>query len=278
MRDGRTVDDPTVFERMRVRLAVRDNGELVASWLVIIDSYYPTTGRQRCLHTFVLTDVFVYMRSRVNRYVDRIRAELRESFTQDYTPREVAGSFALGVFITMLPTLGVGLLVFVVLAYLFKRINKIALFASVLVLNPVVKWGVYAASVSLGFFLLGPVEGFDGGGVTLDDGVEVLIRLWVGNLILAAIATVISYPVAYRMATGYRAREMDVIGKTVDTVIEGFEDIGFDPTGSTSESPEPQADGADNGQPAGQSDQPDGKPDQSDEHATETSTDRQDTD
>ena len=161
------------------------------------------------------------MRNRVNGYVDRVRDELRKSFTQEYSTREVAGSFALGVFITMLPTLGVGLAVFVALAYLFERINKIALFASVLVLNPVVKWGVYAASISLGFFLLGPVEGFDGGAVTLDDGRNVLIRLWVGNLILAAIAAAIAYPVAYRMVTSYRTREMDMF----ETVVEGIESL-----------------------------------------------------
>ncbi len=204
------------------------------------------------------------MRSRVNGYVERIRAELRESFTQDYTPREVAGSFALGVFITMLPTLGVGLLVFVVLAYLFDRINKIALFASVLVLNPVVKWGVYAASISLGFFLLGPVEGFDGGTITLDDGWNVLLRLWVGNLILAAIATVVAYPAAYRMVTGYRAREMDVVGKTVETVVEEFEDINWEPTLPTSGADETTA-----------ADQPDN---QTDGSGTENPSDRPNTD
>ena len=171
------------------------------------------------------------MRNRVNGYVDRIRDELRKSFTEEYTPREVAGSFSLGVFITMLPTLGVGLGVFVVLAYLFDRINKIALFASVLVLNPVVKWGVYAASITLGFFLLGPVEGFDGGGVTLDDGYEVLIRLWLGNLILAAVATAIAYPLAYRMVTSYRERELDIVGTTVESVVESFDELKRESTG-----------------------------------------------
>lgn len=160
----------------------------------------------------------------MNRYVDRIRDELRKSFIQEYTPREVAGSFALGVFITMLPTLGVGLAVFAVLAFLFDRINKIAMFASVLVLNPAVKWGVYAASITLGFFLLGPVEGFDGGAVTLDAGYEVLVRLWVGNLILAVVATAIAYPLAYRMVTEYRARELEVVGAAVETVIDSFDE------------------------------------------------------
>lgn len=165
------------------------------------------------------------MRSRVNGYIKRIRAELRRSFTQEYTPREVAGSFALGVFITMLPTLGAGLVVFVVLAYLFDRINKIALFASVLVLNPVVKWGVYAASITLGFLLLGPVEGFDGEPITVDAGLDVLVRLWVGNLILAAVATVVAYPLAYRMVTEYRKRDSELVESTVETVVEGFEEL-----------------------------------------------------
>ena len=207
------------------------------------------------------------MRTRVNGYIGRIRAELRASFTPDYTPREVAGSFALGVFITMLPTLGVGLVVFAVLSYLFDRINKIALFASVLVLNPVVKWGVYAASISLGFFLLGPVEGFDGGAITLDDGWNVLLRLWVGNLILAAIATAIAYPVAYRMVTEYRTREMDVIGKTVETVVDEFEDSGWPSVRSSSESTESHGD-----------DPTDDQLEQSADRSTENVTDQQHTD
>jgi len=37
---------------------------------------------------------------------------LRRSFSEDHTTEEVARSFGLGVFITMLLTLGVGFLVF----------------------------------------------------------------------------------------------------------------------------------------------------------------------
>jgi len=155
------------------------------------------------------------MRDRAKRYVDRIREGVRESFTADHTPPEVAGSFALGVFITMLPTLGTGFILFVILSYLFARINRIALFASVLVLNPAVKWGVYGASITLGVFLLGPVEGIEGASVSRAAGWDVLIRLWVGNLVLAAIATGIGYVVVYRMVVSYRAREFEI----VDTVI-----------------------------------------------------------
>ena len=153
--------------------------------------------------------------SRANEWIDRMRSEIQRSFSEEHTVRETAGSFSVGVFITMLPTLGTGFILFVILSYLFARINRIALFASVLVLNPAVKWGVYGASITLGVFLLGPVEGIEGASVSRAAGWDVLIRLWVGNLVLAAIATGIGYVVVYRMVVSYRNREFEI----VDTVI-----------------------------------------------------------
>jgi len=79
------------------------------------------------------------IRARVGGYVGRVRAALTRAFAETHTPREVAGSFSLGVFITMLPTLGTGLLVFVALAAAVDRVSKVALFASVVVFNPAVK-------------------------------------------------------------------------------------------------------------------------------------------
>lgn len=156
------------------------------------------------------------VRARFDEYVVRIKGELHASFTEEYTPREIAGSFALGTFITMLPTLGTGFLVFFVLVYLFDRINKIALFASVLVFNPAVKWGVYAGSFALGFLLLGPVEGFAiGDRPTFDDGSEIIVRLLVGNLILAVIATVIAYVAVLRVVLAYRKKALPVLEHTV---------------------------------------------------------------
>lgn len=166
-----------------------------------------------------------YMRTRMKRYINRIRDELRASFTEEYSSQEVAGSFALGVFITMLPTLGTGFILFVILSYLFARINKVALFASALVLNPPVKWGVYGSSISLGIFLLGPVEGierFDRTAISLDVGRDVLVRLWVGNLILAAVATAIAYPLAHRTITSYRERELALLDRTIETISSRF--------------------------------------------------------
>ena len=159
------------------------------------------------------------VRDRLSRWKERAITELRRSFSETHTPHEIAASFAIGVFITMLPTLGTGLLVFILLIAITDRINRIALFASVIVLNPVVKWGVYAASITLGFLLLGPVDGTIEGGVSLDTGTDVIVRLLLGNMILAVIATAIAYVAVHRLASRYQEQAREVI----DTVIEEVE-------------------------------------------------------
>ena len=165
------------------------------------------------------------VRARVNEYVDRVRLALHDSFTQDHTPREIAGSFALGTFITMLPTWGVGVLVFFVLARIFAWVNRIALFASVVVFNPVVKWGVYASSFALGFFLLGPVDGFGVGDVpSTGDGGEIVVRLLIGNTILAVVATVVAYLAVHRLVVAYNDRQMPVVEETVEQFVDELDE------------------------------------------------------
>ncbi|MFP8951401.1 DUF2062 domain-containing protein [Natrialbaceae archaeon A-arb3/5] len=169
-------------------------------------------------------------RARFGRYVDRIREELHTAFNEDATPRELSGSFALGAFITMLPTLGVGLVLFVILAHVFGWVSKLAMFASVLVFNPAVKWGVYVASFALGSVLLGPVEGVSMTSASFSAGPEIVVRLVVGNLILAMIAMVVSYVVVHRLAVRYQSTG---VGETID---EALEDIAENTRQSRSKS------------------------------------------
>jgi uncharacterized protein (DUF2062 family) len=145
--------------------------------------------------------------ARVRSAFGRAKEMLWEAFTEEHSTEEVAGSFSLGVFITMLPTLGTGFIAFVALAAFVDRLSKIALVASAVVFNPVVKWGVYALSLSLGFFLLGPVEGISVTDASLNAAPEVLLRLLVGNLILAVVAAIPSYFIAYQVVDRYRRDE-----------------------------------------------------------------------
>lgn len=133
------------------------------------------------------------------------------ALVEEHTPRQVAISFSLGVFLTALPTLGTGFLAFLALAYLFKQLSKVALFASVLILNPPVKWGVYASSFWLGNRILGPVPGMTFDGVSASMGTGLLVRLWVGNIILAVVFAAIGYVLAFRLINEYRRRQKDSV-------------------------------------------------------------------
>jgi uncharacterized protein (DUF2062 family) len=148
--------------------------------------------------------------ARVRRRIDEVRSEVHDALRKQHTPEQVASSFALGVFITALPTLGVGVLAFFLIAYLFENVSKIALFASVIVLNPVVKWGVYGTSFWVGSSILGPVEGISVSDVSLAAAPGVVSRLLVGNLLLAVLLTGAAYIGAYRLTVEYRRRHGDV--------------------------------------------------------------------
>lgn len=150
------------------------------------------------------------LRRRARRVLAKVRRELHDALTETHTPRQVAASFALGVFITALPTLGTGVLMFFLIAYLVDNVSRIALFASVIVLNPVVKWGVYGASFWLGSQILGPVSGISVTEISLSAGPQIVARLLVGNLILAVVFTGVAYVVGYRLTVEYRRRAGDV--------------------------------------------------------------------
>ena len=150
------------------------------------------------------------VRRRLAAYRDRIRGELDRAIAEDHTPHQIAGSFAFGTFVVMLPTLGTGLLLFVVVAAVVAKISRIALFASVLVFNPAMKWGVYGASFWLGTAILGPVGDDSFTEISFAAGPDVIARLLVGNLILAVIAAVVGYVLVLWLVHKYRSRDLDV--------------------------------------------------------------------
>lgn len=170
-------------------------------------------------------------RGRLRAMGARVRNGIEASFDDDQPPAQIAGSFALGVFLTTLPTLGVNLVLMIVLAARSKRVNTVALFASGMIINPLVKWGIYALSVPLGILLLGPLEG----GVALNRAMlsnrPLIVRLLVGNLILAVGCTAISYVVIRWMIVVYRERELAVVETAVEAVIDEIDDVVDGKTG-----------------------------------------------
>jgi len=151
------------------------------------------------------------IRQQLGAYRERVRSALIAAFQESHTPHQIGLSFAIGIFITALPTLGTGLGVFVLLAYAFSWINKVALFSSVVVLNPIVKPLVYLASYRIGSVLFSPepVILFD---ITfIDAAINIMRRLLIGNLIIAFALAVGGYFVVRRLTIEYRDRDIEII-------------------------------------------------------------------
>lgn len=143
---------------------------------------------------------------RVKGYVGQVQQRLHTAVAEDHPPHHVAVSFAIGIFVTALPSLGTGLVVLAWVGYQFAWANKVALGAAVAVLNPLAKSSFYAASFVTRTALLGPIPGVALVDVRLDAGADVLARLLVGNAVLAVVLTAVSYVVVYRMIRAYRQR------------------------------------------------------------------------
>lgn len=143
-------------------------------------------------------------------YRTRVRSGLEATIAETHTPEDIAASFAFGLFVTTLPTLGTGLLLFVVVAYRFERVSKLALFSSVVILNPIAKWGVYVASFWLGSLLIGSPGGLSRSTISFSSGPDIVLRLLVGNVVLAVVLSVVGYLAIHRLVLAYRKREIDL--------------------------------------------------------------------
>lgn len=148
------------------------------------------------------------LRERLARYRDRARDELTAAFHEERTPHQIAASFATGVFMTALPTGGVGIGLFFVVCSLWSWVSKPAIFASVAVLNPFVKPAVYVASFQLGGVMLdsgsAPVPS---SGVSLADAGAAARQLLVGNAVIAVALAAIGYVLVLQLTRAYRHRD-----------------------------------------------------------------------
>ena len=159
------------------------------------------------------------IRERLARYRDRARRELTAAFQEEHTPHEIGVSFGIGVFVTAMPTGGLGIGLFFVFASLWSWISKPAIFASVAVLNPLVKPAVYVASFQLGGVLLGPrsVQSVDASAETAGLAVQ---QLLVGNVVIAIVLSILGYVIVVHMTRAHRRRKRRS-GTTLVTTLLG---------------------------------------------------------
>ncbi len=140
------------------------------------------------------------IREKVTRFIERLTEP--ESSSQ-----AIALSFSLGTLIAILPTPGFGIFIGLSLILIFRMLNKIAMVLAITMWNPLLQLPVYYVSYRLGSFLLNKSTP------------EVIEESWItlfthhtqsfvlGNSILAALISVLSYIVVLQVTSYYRKRK-----------------------------------------------------------------------
>lgn len=111
------------------------------------------------------------------------------------TPKKIALSFAVGVFISITPTFGLHTILALIIAFAFK-LNKISLIIGTLLNNPWTTVFVYAISYKIGATILNTklnvVNNFSVN-FLLHKGFHIYLITWFGSLVLAIPVSIFFY-------------------------------------------------------------------------------------
>jgi uncharacterized protein (DUF2062 family) len=111
--------------------------------------------------------------------------------------------FSIGTLIAILPTPGVSILLCIIVALIYKKVNKLTLFGSLAFWNPITMAPIYYFSYAIGHSLFGsiPVMRFK---VYLFNAIYNFSRQYlVGNFIIAVVVSTISYFIVRQIAIVY---------------------------------------------------------------------------
>lgn len=149
----------------------------------------------------------------------RVLEAIHKAFEEKHSDREIAFSFALGIFVTSLPTLGLGLILFAALIKFTDFISGLAIAACVVIMNPITKWLFYLSSINLGSLVLtGNISGLTG----LEDTLTFLL---IGSLILATLFSITSYFVVLGLVRSYRAKDLSLVREIDEVIVEEINEI-----------------------------------------------------
>lgn len=128
-------------------------------------------------------------------------------------PHNVGMGVAVGAFINVIPTPGLGFVLGFIISLLFKRINKFALWGALLLLNPFFLAPIYILGYKLGMFVCTSLFDYQFESKIYVDYVImgetkrfVLGYLYLGNFILACIISTIGYFLSKNLLIKYRKK------------------------------------------------------------------------
>ncbi|MDP3917483.1 MAG: DUF2062 domain-containing protein [Nanoarchaeota archaeon] len=125
--------------------------------------------------------------------ISRIKKYFKEVLEIKKTPHEIALGFAVGTFIGILPTPGINIILALIIIFIFKHLNKIAIFGGIAIFNPVTTTPLIYYAHRIGGLIVTPLRPTDKLYPLIREFLDLSIRIIVGTLILAPIIAAISY-------------------------------------------------------------------------------------
>ncbi|MFC1733264.1 DUF2062 domain-containing protein [candidate division KSB1 bacterium] len=122
------------------------------------------------------------------------------------SPHSIAIGFAIGTFISTLPTPGFNILLGVLVVLIYEKVSKIALFGSMAIWNPFTTPAVYYLSYKIGGLIFGASPVIEYKLSFIGFIFHNSRRFIVGNLILAATLSVVCYFVVKKTVNYYQKK------------------------------------------------------------------------
>ena len=158
------------------------------------------------------------------KYREKLRKHFREIIQIKDSPHAIATGFAIGTAIAILPTFGLGAIIGLGIALIFKKVSKISLFAAFLVWNPFILAPLTLLEYEIGNFLLR-------GDSILIHNLEFLEILThysktylLGNIIVTIILSSLSYVIIYLLVNKHQEKYKKFIKEPLEQVIETVEE------------------------------------------------------
>jgi uncharacterized protein len=142
----------------------------------------------------------------MKKVIYKLKKHFHEVISIKKTPKAIAQGFALGTFLAILPTFGLGILIGLLLILIFSKISKVSMFIAFAIWNPIVLAPIAFLSYSLGDLILGEIPVVEYELTMLQQFFVISRRFLLGNLIIATIASIFSYFIAYFISRKYQQK------------------------------------------------------------------------
>lgn len=142
----------------------------------------------------------------VNKIIEKLKEHFHEVTRIKKSEHSIALGFAIGTFISIIPTPGFNILLGLLVVLIYEKVNKFSLFGAMAFWNPLTLAPIYLLSYEIGNFLFGSLPVVKYNIVLLDQIYNFSRRFLVGNFILAIIISALSYYIVKKVVYLYKKR------------------------------------------------------------------------